>query len=165
MCQSLASSPASLMKPMTSVLFIDANVPIYAAGIEHPLKAPCAGVMRLAADNPGSFVTDAEVLQELLHRYLAIGKREQGIEVVRDFAMLMRDRVEPIYAIDVESAAALAQNSSPRLSARDLLHLSVVYRLGLRHVVTADADYLGLPDIQLLTPQAIADWAPGLGLT
>ena len=68
---------------MSPPVFLDANVPIYAAGREHPLKAPCVRVLELAAERPYDFVTDAEVLQELLHRYLAQRLWPAGRAVVR----------------------------------------------------------------------------------
>ena len=58
---------------MSPAVFIDANVPIYAAGGDHPYKEPCARILRMAAEQPQPFVTDSEVLQELMHRYLASG--------------------------------------------------------------------------------------------
>ena len=57
---------------MNPVVFIDTNVPIYAAGRAHPLKEPCARILLLVAEHSQAFVTDAEVLQELQHRYLAL---------------------------------------------------------------------------------------------
>ena len=57
---------------MAFPLFVDANIPFYAAGRPHPLKEPCQQIVALAARHPRAFVTDAEVLQELLHRYVAI---------------------------------------------------------------------------------------------
>ena len=82
---------------MTPVAFIDANVPIYAAGRDHPYKEPCARILRILADDPQSFVTDSEVLQEMMHRYLASGRWNLGREVVRAFAEAMRGRVEPVH--------------------------------------------------------------------
>ena len=63
---------------MSPAAFIDANVPIYAAGREHPYKSPCADILRMVAENPQAFITDAEVLQELVHRYLAQGRWALG---------------------------------------------------------------------------------------
>ena len=57
---------------MTLPIFLDTNVPIYAAGRPHALKKPCAQILMLVAERPHAFLTDAEVLQELLHRYLAL---------------------------------------------------------------------------------------------
>ena len=75
---------------MTPAVFIDTNVPIYAAGGDHPLKEQCARILRSVAEDPKPFVTDSEVLQELLHRYLALRRWELGREVVRTFAEAMR---------------------------------------------------------------------------
>ena len=82
---------------MNPAVFIDANVPIYAAGREHPYKQPCARILRILADDPQSFVTDSEVLQEIMHRYLASGRWTLGREVVRAFAEAMRGRIEPVH--------------------------------------------------------------------
>ena len=59
---------------MSPPAFIDANVPIYAAGREHENREPCVRDLMMAAEHPQSFVTDVEVLQELLHCYVATGR-------------------------------------------------------------------------------------------
>ncbi len=70
---------ASWKRLMSLAAFIDANVPIYAAGRDHGNKAPCAQGLMMATEHPRSFVTDVEVLQELLHCYLSLddGPREE----------------------------------------------------------------------------------------
>jgi len=70
--------------------FIDANVPMYAVGAEHPLKAPCLRVLESIARGELRAVTDAEVLQELLHRYTALGRRREAVEVCRLFLRATR---------------------------------------------------------------------------
>ena len=55
---------------MPPATFIDANIPIYAAGREHPYREPCTRVLAPVNDNPEAFVTDAEVFQEIMHHYL-----------------------------------------------------------------------------------------------
>ena len=67
----------------------------------------------MAAEHPQSFVTDVEVLQELLHRYVATGRWVLGREVLRSFAELMHDRIEPVYEQDIHVAARSA-DSLPR---------------------------------------------------
>ena len=57
---------------MNPVVFIDANVPTYAAGRDHPYKEPCARILRVLADDLQSFVSNSEVLQEIMYRYLAL---------------------------------------------------------------------------------------------
>lgn len=139
---------------MSPVAFLDANVPIFAAGREHPLKQPCAEVLRLASDYPMAFITDAEVLQELLHHYLAVRLWVQGRVIFEEFAEIMRGRVEAIHARDVELGAKLA-SGYPQLESRDLIHAAIVDRLGLKYVVSADKGFDRLPNIQRLDP---ADW-------
>lgn len=142
---------------MSPPTFLDTNVPIYAAGRAHHLKEPSAQVLMLVAERPAAFLTDAEVLQELLHRYLALRLWPQGREVFRHFAELMRERVEPVHAVDVEHAALLA-DQYPDLGARDLLHAAVISRLGLRRIVSADAGFDRLPDVERLDPTDVVAW-------
>jgi predicted nucleic acid-binding protein len=151
---------------MTPPTFLDANVPIYAAGRPHPLKEPSAQVLVLAAERPGAFVTDAEVLQEMLHRYLALRLWPQGRQAFCHFADLMRERVEAVLAADVEQAARLA-DEHPELGARDLLHTAVMQRLGVLRLVSADAGFDRLSQFERLDPidvqtwrDTLSDWGP-----
>ncbi len=91
---------------MNQAVFIDANVPIYASGRAHPNKEPCARILMMAAIYPQSFFTDVEVLQELLHRYIASGRWALGREVLQNFAEVMRDRIEPVHEEDIHLAAS-----------------------------------------------------------
>lgn len=142
---------------MSPAAFLDANVPIYAAGRPHSLKAPCAQILLLVAEHPQSFVTDAEVLQELLHRYLALRLWPQGREVFRLFAELMQERIETVQAADVERAADLA-DAYPELGGSDLLHAAIMERLHVRRVISADTDFDRLPEVERLDPAQVRDW-------
>ena len=142
---------------MSPAAFIDANVPIYASGRTHPNKEPCLHILRLVAEQPRSFVTDVEVLQELLHRYRSSRRWTLGREVLRGFAEVMRDRIEPVLARDIDLATNLADRH-PDISARDLVHAAVMQRLGADHIITADTDFDRLPDLTRLDPADIGDW-------
>lgn len=142
---------------MNPAVFIDANIPIYAAGRAHPQKAPCARVLMMAAEHPQSFVTDAEVLQELVHRYVASGRWALGREVLWSFAEVMRDRIEPVDATDILAAARLADRH-PGISARDLVHAAVMQRVCADRIISVDADFDRLPDITRLDPLRVDAW-------
>ena len=142
---------------MNPAVFIDANVPIYDAGRVHPYKEPCARILRVLADSPQSFVTNSEVLQEIMHRYLASGRWTLGREVVRAFAEAMRGRVEPVHGEDVILATELADRH-PGVSARDLVHAAVMQRLGVSLVISADTDFARLEGIERLDPAHIEEW-------
>ena len=142
---------------MNPAAFIDANVPIYAAGRENPNKEPCARILMMVAEHPLSFVTDVEVLQEILHRYLASGRWSLGKEVLRNFAEVMHDRIQPVYLEDIELATSMA-DSHLDVSARDLVHAAVMRRLGTHQIISADTDFDRLPDIVRLEPSNVREW-------
>ena len=142
---------------MSPAVFIDANVPIYAAGGDHPHKEPCARILRMAAEDPQPFVTDSEVLQELMHRYLASGRWELGLEVLRAFAEALHGRIEPVHAVDVLAAAELADRH-PDVSSRDLVHTAVMQRLGASRIISADTDFDRLEGIDRLDPSSVMEW-------
>lgn len=144
---------------MSPTVFIDANVAVYAAGRDHPLKRPCARILRYVTEDPRSFVTDAEVLQELLHRYLALRRRQLGREVIRALAEIMRGRIEPVLAGDVLRAAEMADGNST-VSARDLLHAATMHRLGVSRIISADSDFDRLSGVERLDPARIDEWEP-----
>jgi len=147
-------------------LFLDANVSTYAAGRDHPLKEPCKEVLRLVVRRPRSFFTDAEVLQEMLHRYLALRRWPEGKRVVLDFAALMDGSVEPVSAGDAVLACELADRHAARpdarLAARDLLHAAVMLRAEETpaRIVTADRDFedLASEGIERLDPAEVESW-------
>ena len=142
---------------MSPAAFLDTNVPIYATGGAHQQKAPCLRVMDLAARHPRAFVTDVEVLQELMHRYLSSGRWSLGREVISMFAEVMRNRIEPVHVSDMRVASALADDH-PGIGARDLLHASVMQRLGLERIISADRDFDRLPGVIRLDPSTVDEW-------
>ena len=146
---------------MTPAAFIDANVPIYASGRPSPYKEACARLIIMAAERPQAFVTDVEVLQELLHRYMALRQRPLGREVIQGFANVMRGRIEPVYVDDIKRALTLADNHA-ELSARDLIHAAVMWRLGTDRIITADTGFDRIPGIVRLDPTDIDAWGASL---
>ncbi len=108
-------------------------------------------------------MSDAEVVQELLHRYIALRMWDTGQHMVERFLVLMEGRLEPISALDVGEAARLA-TPNDGMSARDLLHVAVMQRLGVTHIVSADADYDRVGGITRLDPAQWSVWASALSL-
>ena len=142
---------------MSPAAFIDANVPIYASGRPHPNKEPCLRILRLVAEQPWSFVTDVEVLQELLHRYLSSERWALGREVLLGFAEVMHDRIEPVVEQDMHLAVRLGDDY-PDVSARDLVHAAVMERLGASRIISADTDFDRLPGLTRLDPADVGEW-------
>ena len=76
---------------MLPAAFIDANVPIYAAGRDHPYREPCIRVLAAVNDNPEAFVANAEVFQEIMHHYLRTERWDAGPPAPGGDAPLGRD--------------------------------------------------------------------------
>lgn len=146
----------------SAAIFVDTNVPIYAWGRPHELREPCARVLSLIEEIPEAFATDAEVLQELLHRYRNSTAWAAGKALLADFATLMGGRIASLEVQDVSHAAALA-DQYPRLSARDLVHLAVMTRLGITAIVSGDADFDAVAGVRRLDPREVATWRDEIG--
>ena len=142
---------------MSPVAFLDTNIPIYASGQAHEYKAPCLRIMSMAARDTRAFMTDVEVLQELMHRYRSSGRWTLGRDVLRAFAEVMENHIEPVQVPDIGVAATLADDY-PEVGARDLLHAAVMRRLGIERIISADRDFDRLPGIVRLDPAGVDEW-------
>jgi predicted nucleic acid-binding protein len=118
------------------MIFVDSNVFIYAVGRSHPLKQEAQNFFLDSSDRGKRLVTSAEVLQELLHVYLPVGRTET-LDAAIELATQGVDQV-----LSVDSAAVLhARNlldNFPGLTARDLLHLSVCQLNNIKELKTFD---------------------------
>ena len=54
------------------MIFVDSNIPMYVIGGAHPLRDPARRLLEEAVAANEPMCTDAEVLQEILHRFAAI---------------------------------------------------------------------------------------------
>ncbi|MFO7586812.1 MAG: type II toxin-antitoxin system VapC family toxin [Gemmatimonadota bacterium] len=118
------------------MIFVDANVLMYAVGRPHPLRAEARSFFAESLASGEVLATSAEVLQELLHAYLRVGR----LETLDAALALARARVPvvwPVEAEDVELARLLVERH-PALGARDLLHVACCTRRGVTRVRTFD---------------------------
>lgn len=127
------------------MILVDSNVPMYLVGAEHPLKGEARRLLEAAIGARRRLVTDAEVLQEILHRYGAIGRREA---IAPAFAALLGvvDEVFPVEREDVEDAAEIIRRQT-ELSARDAVHLAVARRRGVDRILSFDTGFDRVPDL------------------
>ena len=130
------------------MIFIDSNVPMYLVGAVHPSKTATQRLLERAIAESERLVTDAEVLQEILHRYVAIARRD-AIQPAFDALLGVVDEVFAIEQADVERAKdILAGNAA--LSARDALHVAVMQRRGISRILTFDTDFDLVPGLSRL---------------
>jgi predicted nucleic acid-binding protein len=128
------------------MIFLDSNVPMYLIGAEHPNKAAARRLLERAVVDNEPLTTDVEVLQELLHRYLAID-RHDAIGPAWEAIVGLVDVIHPIEQEDVERARRLIA-AAHALSPRDALHVAVMQRHGITRILSFDGGFDGILGIE-----------------
>ena len=121
------------------MILVDSNVPMYLVGAEHPNKRRAQLLLQTVVLDGARLVTDAEVLQEILHRYTAI-ERLDAIQPAFDAVLGVVDEVFPVDPVDVHNAKEIILGGSS-FTARDALHIAVLERRRVSRVMSFDADY------------------------
>jgi uncharacterized protein len=119
---------------------------MYLVGAPHPHKVEAQLILESLIAAGQRLVTDAEVLQEILHRYTAINKRE-AIGAALQATLQIVDDVMPIEKADVMRAAEITQHRA-LLSARDAVHIAVMERHGVRSILSFDGDFDRWPGLR-----------------
>ena len=94
-------------------------------------------------------VTDAEVLQEILHRYAAIDRRD-AIQPAFDALLGIVDQVLAVDRFIVERAKQIVLGYQ-QLPARDAVHLAVMEHHGIERIMTFDSGFDAFPGITRLS--------------
>jgi predicted nucleic acid-binding protein len=131
------------------MILVDSNIPMYLVGAAHPHKVDAQRALERLVSRRERLVTDVEVLQEIMHRYSAIGRRA-AIQPAFDALLGVVDEVLSVDAGIVERAKAVVL-ARERLSARDAVHLAVMQHHGIARILTFDDHFDGLPGIERIT--------------
>ena len=131
------------------MILIDSNIPMYLVGTPRPLKTDAQRLLEKLVSQRERLVTDAEVLQEILHRYVAINRRHD-IQPAFDALLNVVDEVLPVDGAVAERAKQIVLGYL-RLSARDAVHLAVMEQHGIDRILTFDAGFDGFPGITRLS--------------
>lgn len=115
--------------------FVDTSVFMYAVGRPHPLREEAQTFFVRSLEERVPLATSVEVLQELLHAYLPVGRLS-----TLDAAWTLAESLATVWPIepeDVRHARNLA-DTHPALGARDLLHFACCQRRSVNNVKTYD---------------------------
>src|SRR5580700_10932403 len=122
---------------------------MYLVGAAHPHKSDTRRLLEKAVGERRSLVTDAEVLQEILHRYVAIDRRD-AIQPVFDALMGIVDQVLAVDRSIAERAKQIVLGYR-QLSARDAVHIAVMEHHRIEQIMTFDSGFDGFPGITRLS--------------
>lgn len=128
------------------MILVDSNVPMYLVATDHPHKVDARRHLEHLIAAGERLVTDAEVLQEILHRYVAIS-RNDAIQPALDALLAVVDEVLPIESRDVLTAREIIFGN-PRLSARDALHVAIMRRHRIDQILSFDRGFNLIPGIR-----------------
>ena len=128
--------------------FVDSNIPMYLIGAAHPHKTEAQILLERLIAKGERLVTDAEVLQEILHRYVAINRRE-AIDPAIKLTLDIVDQVFPVEKADVLRASEIVL-SRGALSARDAVHVAIMERHGLQAILSFDSGFDHWPGLSRL---------------
>jgi predicted nucleic acid-binding protein len=131
------------------VILVDSNVPMYLVGAPHIHKADAQQMLEKFVSERQRLVTDAEVLQEILHRFGAIQRRD-AIQPAFNALLGVVDEVLPIDRIAVERAKEIVLGYAG-LSARDAVHLAVMENHGIDRIFSFDSGLDQFPGITRLS--------------
>jgi predicted nucleic acid-binding protein len=135
-------------------LFVDTAVIMYAGGGDHPLREPCRRIIDRIGAGELDAVTSAEVVQEIVHRFMAIRRP--------DIAGAMARRAMETFAPVIPMTHALMRrvpdliDRYPTLSARDVVHVATCIHEGISEIVTPDRGFDVVREIRRVPPEDFA---------
>ena len=121
---------------------------MYLVGAPHPHKRDARRWLEELVSGQERLVTNAEVLQEILHRYTSID-RTDAIQPAFDALLGVVDEVFPVDQTAVERARQILLGRKG-ISARDAVHIAVMQIHGVKKILSFDAGFDGFPGITRL---------------
>jgi predicted nucleic acid-binding protein len=130
------------------VILVDSNIPMYLVGDSERHKSAVKHLLQRLVAEQQRLVTDAEVLQEILHRYVSINRRE-AIQPAFDALLRIVDEVLPFDRAAAERAKEIVFGQA-QLSARDAVHIAIMEGHGIGRILSFDGGFDGVPSITRL---------------
>ncbi len=119
-------------------IFVDSNIPMYAAGKKHPNKVSSIKVLKLISEGKIIGMTSTEVFQEILYRYQAIDLLDKGLEVFDSFSNIIDEALSINLNIMREARNILKDNN---VNARDAIHIATMDYYGISYIASHDKHF------------------------
>lgn len=135
------------------MVFLDANVFLYAAGRAHSYREPCRRVLRRVERGALPANTSVEVVQELLYVLWRRGMARQGTQLARNVMDLFPEML-PQTRSDLREACDLLDRHSG-LTPRDAVHVATMRSHGIETIISADVHFDEVEGIQRIDPSRV----------
>ena len=134
--------------------FIDTAIIRYAAGADHPLRGPSRRILSRIGEGDLDGVISAEVIQEILHRFISVRRPELGQAQATE-AMDFFAPVLPITHALMRRVPELVLKY-PSLDARDLVHVATCLHEGITEIVSPDRAFDVVVGLRRIDPGEFA---------
>jgi predicted nucleic acid-binding protein len=131
------------------MVFVDSNIPMYVAGRAHPNRGPALRLLQRARSGDLELCTSTEVLQEILYRYVGMGRLDIAHQVYELFVQQCAI-VLPVTVADTDRARMLLA-SVEGLSVRDAIHAAVMLQNDVTEVASFDRGFDTVPGLTRIT--------------
>lgn len=121
---------------------------MYLIGASHPHEVDAQRLLEQAVIDQERLVTDAEVFQEILHRYTAL-RRPGYIQLAFDTLSAITDEVFSVELDDVMRAKAVILETAA-VSARDAIHVAIMKRHGVEQIMSFDRGFDAIEGLRRL---------------
>ena len=150
MTEALAHSGLRAMESLGTI-FVDANVFMYAGGMDARWRETCDAALDRLRESRVQVVTNAEVLQEILHRYFS-QHRPRDAQTVHQAARGLCNEIIPVTEGHTIRALELLLEHR-QLPARDAIHVATMEDRGIRAILSADRDFDAVPNVDRIDPR------------
>jgi len=116
---------------------------MYLVGGDDARKTDAQRLLERCIMQDERLVTDAAVLQEILHRYVAINRRD-AIQPAFEVLLGMTDEVFSVSQLNAMRARDIVLATAD-LSARDAIHLAVMEEHGVERILSFDPGFDAQP--------------------
>ena len=119
---------------------------MYLVGADHPNKDRAASLVKQLADSGEELVTNAEVYQEILHRYTSKRRPDLLDAAFRNLDSI----VSEVFTFDMPEIRYAREllRAVPGISARDAIHVAVMRREGITRILSFDRGLDACPGIE-----------------
>lgn len=131
--------------------FLDTSIFMYAGGKTHPYKKPCVEILKSMAQGMLEGISDCEVVQEILYRFIRIGKIDSGIKLARE-VMKILPHLLPVEKEDVWLASDLL-SAHKSIEARDAIHAAVMLNHGISLIISPDKHFDHIKQVKRIDPR------------
>jgi hypothetical protein len=135
------------------MVFLDANVFLYAAGRAHPYREPCRRLLRRVERGALPSNTSVEVVQDLLYVLWRRGLTRQGTLLARSVLDLFPETL-PQTRADLREACELLDRY-PGLTPRDAVHVATMQSHGIEIIISADVHFDEVEGIRRIDPARV----------